>query len=651
MVDPKSRMSLQKRLGLVEGVLWFLIGAILVRYGWVQLGRGRELKQEALEQAIKTRTTPAPRGLVLDRNGHKLIENRYVLNMVIEQEDLPDLPRPPKNADSQPPKPTEKQQRGIAQVEALASVLKMNPDSLTAKIIEARRVGSRGYVLLRDNLDERELAEAEMIRARFPFVNVQVAPRRVYLGEELAGHVLGYVGEVSKEDLARMADKNYRQGDIIGIEGLEATYDGILRGEDGVREIITDYIGREIAVNGEVPPKPGETVFLTLDAGMQTILHEAYGEENGAAVVLDLRDGGVLAMYSSGSFDPNAFLDRRSPNKVEYLTNSDGRNRMYHRALKTRHSPGSTFKLLMALSGLEHKVITPQTLHACTGTKMFYGFPRRCEGTHGAINVLQAITVSCNIFFFELGTKLDIDQIYETAAKYGLSEKTGIDLPGEIVCRIPSRAWKEKNNSDPISKKWFPGETVSVAVGQGQVGVTPLGLARFFATLALKGKVITPHVLMGYRDKQTQKMVEYPSKPMRDAGMDPAIWSLLDLAMSQVVKYGTARGIYMPDLEICGKTGTAQVVKLTTREAYLASAKQFRDHAWFAGYAPRENPQIAWCVLVENAGFGASSAAPIAKKLCRYWFVERKDNPIPPPVARTPGSFYAVPTDAEEDRK
>jgi penicillin-binding protein 2 len=642
-------MSLQKRLGLIEGVLWFLIGAIIVRYGWIQLGRGRELKQEAMEQAIKTRSTPAPRGLVLDRNGHKLVENRYVLNMVIEQEDLPDLPRPQRASDaSPPPPPTERQRRAMAQVEALARLLKMEPEELAKRINATRQAGGSRFLLLRDNLDEHELAEAEMIRARLPFVNVQVAPRRVYLGEELAGHVLGYVGEVSKEDLARLSDKNYHQGDIIGIEGLEATYDGILRGEDGVREIITDYIGRVIAVNGEVPPKPGETVFLTLDAGMQSILRDAYGEENGAAVVLDLRDGGILAMYSSGSFDPNAFLDRRSPNKVEYLTNSDGRNRMYHRAIKTRHSPGSTFKLLMALAGLEHKVITPQTLHTCTGTKMFYGFPRRCEGTHGSIGVLQAITVSCNIFFFELGTKLDIDQIYETARKYGLAEKTGVDLPGEIACRSPSRAWKERSFSEPLQKKWYPGDTVSVAVGQGAVGVTTLGLARFFAALALKGKVITPHVLMGYRDKQTQKMVEYPPRPARTADLDPGTWALLDLAMSQVVKYGTARGIYMPDLEICGKTGTAQVVKLTTREAYLASAKQFRDHAWFAGYAPRENPQIAWAILVEHAGFGASSAAPIAKKLCRYWFIDRNDSPIPPPVAGTPGSFYAVPAEQDE---
>jgi penicillin-binding protein 2 len=639
-------MSLQKRLGLIEGILWFVIGTILVRYGWIQLGRGRELKQEAMEQAIKTQTTPAPRGLVLDRNGHKLIENRYVLNMVIEQHDLPDLPRPARNADasSPPPSPTEKQKKAVAQVEALASALKMEPEDLAKRVVQTKQAGGNRPLTLKDNLDEYELAEAEMVRARHPFVSVQVAPRRVYLGEELAGHVLGYVGEVSKEDLARLSEKNYRQGDIIGIEGLEATYDDILRGEDGVREIITDYLGREIAVNGEVPPKPGETVFLTLDAGMQSILRDAYGDENGAAVVLDLRDGGVLAMFSSGSFDPNAFLDRRSPVKVEYLTNSDGRNRMYHRALKSTHSPGSTFKLLMALSALEHKVITPQTLLTCTGTKMFYGFPRRCEGVHGSINLLQAITVSCNHFFFELGTRLDIDQIFATAQKYGFTEKTGIDLPGETASRIPSRAWKERRYSNPLDKKWLAGDTVSVAVGQGYAGVTTLGLARFFATLALKGKVITPHVLMGYRDKDTQKMTAYPSRPSRNAEMDPDTWALLDLAMSQVVRYGTARGIYMPDLEICGKTGTAQVTKLTTREAYLASAKQFRDHAWFAGYAPRENPQIAWAILVEHAGFGATSAAPIAKKLCRYWFIDRNESPLPPPVARTPGSFYAVPT-------
>jgi penicillin-binding protein 2 len=642
-MDNKFRHILQRRLNILEGAMWLLFCLVIARYGWVQVVRGTELKQEAMEQAIKTRTTPAPRGLVLDRNGHKLIENRYVLNLVIEQEDLPEIPKglPP----GQPQ--NERQSRALGQVAALAKALQTDPDDLLRKVAAVRQAGGSKFLLLKDNLDETELAEAEMVIARHPFVSVQVAPRRIYLGEDLAGHVLGYVGEVSKEDLVRLKEKNFSQGDIIGIEGLESSHDGILRGVDGLREIVTDYLGREVALNGEVPAQPGKTVFLTLDAGMQRILQEAYGEENGAAVVIDLRDGGILAMYSSGSFDPNAFLGRRNPKKVEYLLNSDGRARLYHRAIKSRHSPGSTFKLLMALAALEHKVITPQTLLSCTGTKLFYGFPRRCEGVHGAINVQHAITVSCNIFFFELGMRLDIDQIYETAAKYGFAEKTGIDLPGEIPSRIPSRAWKEQQFSDPIRRRWYSGDTVSVAVGQGDVGVTTLGLARFFSTLALKGKILNPHLLHGYRDEKTHAVNELPLPPVRDAGIDPKTWEILDQAMSQVVRHGTARGIYMPDLEICGKTGTAQVAKFTTREAYLSSAKQLRDHAWFAGYAPRDNPQIAWAILVEHAGFGATSAAPIAKKLCRYWFFDRSSYPYPPPVAKTPGSFYAAPLDAE----
>ncbi|MDR2697684.1 MAG: penicillin-binding protein 2 [Holophagales bacterium] len=642
-MEQRNRMLLQRRLGVFEGALWCLLGIVTVRYGWIQILRGKELKQDAIMQAIKIQTTPAPRGLVLDRNGHKLIENQYALNLVIDRGDLPDLPKDrPQNV---------RQTSAVQQVQALAHELQMEPDDLRRKILAANQAGSNRYLLLKDNLDESDLAEAEKTRARFPFVSIKVAPRRIYMGEELAGHVLGYVGEVSKEKLAQLKDKNYRQGDIIGIDGLESSHDDILRGKDGSREIIADYLGREVALKGENPYKVGETVYLTLDAGLQSILHNAYGEENGAAVVLDLRDGGVLAMYSSASFDPNAFLDRRNTKKTEYLLDSDGRNRMYNRAIKSTHSPGSTFKLLMALSALEHGVITPQTRITCTGTKSFYNAPRRCEGTHGSIDLLQAITVSCNIFFFELGTRLDIDQIYETALKYGLAEKTGVDLPNEIPSRIPNRAWKERQFSDPAQKKWYSGDTVTAAVGQGAVGVTVIGLARFFSTLALKGKIITPHLLLGYRDEQTQKLKEYPPKPVRDTNLDNNTWTLLDQAMSQVVRYGTARSIYMPDLEICGKTGTAQVAKFTTREAYLSSAKQFRDHAWFAGYAPRDNPQIAWAILVEHAGFGASAAAPIAQKICKYWFIERKTNPLPPPVKRPSGSFYAIPNEIDRDKQ
>jgi penicillin-binding protein 2 len=648
-MDTRSRFSLQKRLTVFEGAIWCLLGAILVRYGWIQVVRGSELKQEAMEQAIKIHAMPAPRGLVLDRNGNKLIENKYVLNLVIEQEDLPDVPKDAPQSN--------RQRNALQQVTALAPMLQLEPDELVRKILAARQEGRNRFLLLRDNLNEEELAEAERIRARFPFLSIKSAPRRVYPGEELAGHVLGYVGEVSKENLATLREKGYRQGDIIGLAGFEASYDDKLRGEDGVRELVTAFLGREVAPLGEVPPKPGETVYLTLDAGMQSILQDAYGEENGAAVVIDLRDGGILAMYSSGSFDPNAFMDRRNPLKIDYLLDSDGRNRLYPRAIRGTYPPGSTFKLLTALAALEHKVITPQTHFTCTGTKTFYGNPHRCTHVHGSIDLLTAITVSCNIYFFEVGTRLDIDQLFATAKKYGLAERTGIDLPDERANLIPSRAWKESRYSDPAQKKWFPGDTISVAVGQGMVDLTPLGLARFYSTVALKGKILSPHLLYGFRDEQTQKFREHPAKPFRDVGMDPKTWELLDLGLSQVVKYGTARGISMPNLEICGKTGTAQVAKLTTVEAYRASAKRLKDHAWFAGYAPRENPQIAWGIIVENAGFGASAAAPIAKRLCNYWFFNRSDDHAPPPVSRPPStissnsSTSAVNRGAEEDKR
>jgi penicillin-binding protein 2 len=643
-MDSRARFFLHKRLTVFEGAIWCLLGAILVRYGWIQVVRGSELKQEAMEQAIKIHATPAPRGLVLDRNGHKLIENRYVLNLVIEQEDLPDIPKDgPQN---------NRQRNALQQVRALAPLLQMEPEELVRRIFAGRQEGRNRFLLLRDNLSEEELAEAERVRARFPFLSIKSAPRRVYPGEDMAGHVLGYVGEVSKDDLASLREKGYRQGDIIGIEGFEASHDDLLRGEDGLREIVTDFLGREVAPLGEVPPKPGETVYLTLDAGMQSILQDAYGEEeNGAAVVIDLRDGGILAMYSSGSFDPNAFMDRRNPLKIDYLLDSDGRSRLYHRAIKTQYPPGSTFKLLTALAALEHKVITPQTRFTCTGTKAFYGNPHRCTHTHGSIDLLTAITVSCNIYFFEVGTRLDIDQLFATAKKYGLAERTGIDLPGERANLIPSRAWKESRNVDPAQKKWFPGDTISVAVGQGMVGLTPLGLARFYSTVALKGKILSPHLLYGFRDEQTQKFREHPAKPFRDMGMDFKTWELLDLGLSQVVKYGTARGISMPNLEICGKTGTAQVAKLTTVEAYRASAKHLRDHAWFAGYAPRDNPQIAWGIIVENAGFGASAAAPIAKRLCNYWFFDRSDDLMPTPAAKALSPYSAVPRVTGEDTK
>ena len=607
-----NRSLIHRRISVMRTVTLCMILGLVLAYGWVQLGMRREMQRLAFSQAVKTRTTPAPRGIIFDRNGSKIVDNRRALHLVIQNEDLPSDP---------------------AQIDALALSLQLEPEQLRRRIQAIRQAAGNRMLTLLDNLDDSALARAEVLRARFPFLSIEVAPRRVYLGQDLAGHALGYVGEVTPAELEKNPDR-YQLGEIIGRTGFEASRNERLRGVDGQRRILVDYLGREVAVFGLNEAKPGRSVFLTLDAGLQQTLKDALGGENGAGVVLDLRDGGILAMYSSPSYDPNIFLNRLTQEQVDKYWNNPERP-MLDRVTQGRYAPGSTYKLLVALCALEKGIITPDTAFHCAGHKVFYNRDFRCDATHGTVNLIQAIARSCDIYFYELGMRLDIDDIYNTAAKYGLTVPTGVDLPHEATSRVPSREWKKRVKKE----KWWPGETVSVAIGQGANSLTPIGLARFYAMLATKGKLLTPHLLYGTRPEDNRPMELFAPPPPKETGLDPKIQAVLEEGLYEVVHSGTAAASAVQGVTMVGKTGTSQVTTFVDKSHYAKLAKKLKDNALFAGYAPRENPQIAFVVVAENAGFGAASAAPVAKKLVQYWFIDRLKKPLPPPSAKIPDEF------------
>jgi penicillin-binding protein 2 len=625
-MDPRQRPLLRRRLGFLKVLAWGLVAMLVIIYAWLQLVRHGEFKQLAMQQAVKVRPIAAPRGLVLDRNGHRLVDNRRALHLVIQREDLPTK---------------------TEVVAALAEALNLDPAALARKVLSYRLAGKGRPLVLKENLDEAGIAIAERVRARFAFLSVEVAPRRVYLGDELAGHVLGYVGEVD-EELMKAKPSLFRLGETIGKEGFEASGNDKLKGVDGQKRILVDQLGTEVANFGQVDAVVGRSLFLTLDAGLQKVAMDALGEEAGAVVVLDLRDGGVLAIYSSPSYDPNLFLNRLSQDMVDrYLANNLTRP-MVNRAIQGIYAPGSTFKLLVALAALEKGVITPQTAVYCAGKKNYYGRDFRCDKPtgHGSLSMVQAIAQSCDVYFYELASRMDIDDIYATAEKYGLTERTGIDLPQEKRTRIPNRAWKRK--ASPRDPKWYAGETISVGIGQGAVGVTPIGLARFYAFLATRGKLLTPHLFYGFRGDQTNEVEPAPVSPPRDTSLDPRHWAILDEGLYEVVGSGTATASGLKEITMVGKTGTAQVATFVDKSHYARQTKKLKDHALFAGYAPHENPQIAFAVVVENGGWGASVAAPIAKKLVQYWFLDRPRNPIPPPRGKLVDPFAPQQGEAPE---
>ena len=625
-MDPRQRPLLRRRLGVLKVMAWALVALLVLVYAWLQLVRHSEFKQLAMQQAVKVRPIPAPRGLVLDRNGHRLVDNRRALHLVIQREDLP---------------------MSVEVVASLAEALALDPLALSRKVQAYRLAGKGRPLVLKENLDEAGIAIAERVRARFPFLSVEVAPRRVYLGDELAGHVLGYVGEVD-EELMKARPGFYHLGETIGKEGFEASGNDKLKGVDGQKRILVDQLGAEVANFGQADAYAGRSLFLTLDAGLQRVAQDALGQEAGAVVVLDLRDGGVLALYSNPSYDPNLFLNRLSQDMVDRYLANDLTRPMVNRAIQGIYAPGSTFKLLVALAALEKGIVTPQTPIYCAGKKNFYGRDFRCDKPtgHGTLSMVQAIAQSCDVYFYEVASRMDIDDLYATAEKYGLTERTGIDLPQEKRTRIPSRAWKRK--ASPRDPKWYAGETISVGIGQGAVGVTPIGLARFYAMLATRGKVLTPHLFYGFRDDQSNEVATAPVQPPKDTTLDPRIWAVLDEGLYEVVKGGTAAASALKEITMVGKTGTAQVATFVDKSHYARQAKKLKDHALFAGYAPREHPQIAFVVVVENAGFGASSAAPIAKKLVQYWFLDRPQNPLPPPRGRMVDPFAPQQGEAPE---
>jgi penicillin-binding protein 2 len=588
-------------------ILWLALA-----YARVQLWKGREMQRLALAQAVKTRTTPAPRGIIFDRNNNKIVDNLRTLHLVIQHEDLP---------------------KDNHQIEDLAKTIQIDPEQLKCSIAAIRQASGNRMLVIQDNLDDSGIARAEVLRARFPFLSIEMAPRRIYLGGDLAGHALGYVGEVTTQELIKNPER-YQLGEIIGRTGFEAAYNDKLKGTDGQRRILVDSLGREVATYGIRDVKSGRNTYLTLDAGLQYTLKKAFGNLQGAGVVIDLQDGGILALYSGPSYDPNLFLNRLTQEQVKKCWGNPDRP-MLNRVTQGRYPPGSTFKLLVALAAFEKGIVTPHTTFTCSGHKNFYGRDFRCDGVHGTLNLVQAIAHSCDVYFYELGSRLDIDDIYNTAKKYGMTEITGVDLPHEALSRIPNRDWKRQAKKE----KWYAGETISVAIGQGANSLTPIALARFYAMIATRGKLLTPHLLYGTQQENNSKIDLYKPPTPKETGLDYKIWATLDEGLYQVVHSGTARHSALPGVTIVGKTGTSQVTSFVDKAHYASLSKKLRDNALFAGYAPRENPQIAFAIVAENAGFGASSAAPIANKICRYWFIDRLKKPLPPPSAKLPDAL------------
>jgi penicillin-binding protein 2 len=585
--------GIYKYLVVFVGLAFFLI---FIRLWSLQVIKGSELRRFSENNCIRLRENPADRGMLLDRRGRILAHNRPSFEVYLIPEDLK----------ANPEVGTE-----------VGNLLKIRPEEIQERIKTQKRRAPFKPVRRKADVDWNELANLEFNRVYLPGLFVDVIPRRAYDYGDLASHLIGYLGEVDENELKQAKETPYRMGALIGKYGVEYRWENDLRGTDGGRQIEVDALGREIRPLGIVEPFPGNNLFLTIDLDLQRTAEEAYQDKNGALVAMDPKTGRILAMVSKPSFEPDIFARNILPEEWKSLVENP-HHPLQNKGIQGQYPAGSTFKIVTAIAGLESGSITPDTQFFCKGTFPYGNRDFRCwkEGGHGAISLHRAIVESCDIYFYQVGLKVGVDLIAHYANEFNLGRVTGISLPHEKPGTVPSSSWKKKRFGVP----WYSGETLSFSVGQGYLNATPLQLLMLISGVATGGKQYLPQVVERVENIYGKKLKEYPPVELRKANVSEKTLQIVQEALRGAVNdpHGTGWTCALKEVKVAGKTGTAQVIRLPDnfKKGDMNRVPQkFRDHAWFVAYAPFEDPKIAIAVLVEHGGFGASAAAPIAKKV------------------------------------
>ena len=585
--------GIYKYLVVFVGLAFFLI---FIRLWSLQVIKGGDLRRLSENNCIRLRENPADRGMLLDRKGRIVAHNRPSFEVYLIPEDLKANP-------------------GV--VTEVGNLLKIPPEEIQERINTQKRRAPFKPVRIKSDIDWNELANLEFNRVYLPGLFVDVRPRRAYDYGDLASHLIGYLGEVDENELKQAKETPYRMGTLIGKYGVEYRWENDLRGTDGGRQIEVDALGREIRPLGIVESFPGNNLFLTIDLDLQRTAEEAYQDKNGALVAMDPKTGRILAMVSKPSFEPDIFARNILPEEWKSLVENP-HHPLQNKGIQGQYPAGSTFKIVTAIAGLESGSITPTTQFFCKGAFPYGNRDFRCwkEGGHGAISLHRALVESCDIYFYQVGLKVGVDLIAHYANEFNLGRVTGISLPHEKPGTVPSSAWKKKRFGVP----WYSGETLSFSVGQGYLNATPLQLLMLISGVANGGKQYLPQVVERVENIYGKKLKEYPPVELRKANVSEKTLQIVQEALRGAVNdpHGTGWTCALKGVKVAGKTGTAQVVRLPDnfkKGDMNRMPQKFRDHAWFVAYAPFEDPKIAIAVLVEHGGFGASAAAPIAKKV------------------------------------
>jgi len=586
----------------ISGVMICVLAAfaiLLLRLIYLQVIRGEEYRLLSLNNRIRLQNIDPPRGLIYDRNGHVLVENRPSFDVSITLNDAG------KVADT---------------IKKVSEHLDVPHEELLLKLKHRKYLSAYKPILLKQDIGRNALASIEAHKYRLPGITVNVKLRRHYLNVQDAAHLIGYLSEISSAELAGKKYPGRRRGDFIGKYGAEKAYENYLRGTRGGRQVEVNANGQVVRVLKTVTAKPGHNIYLTIDHALQEKAESILRGVAGAAVAMEPDSGRILALASSPSFDQNYFAVGMSHEQWDTLISNPFRP-MENKAIQGEYPPGSTYKIITAIAGFEEGIIDESTQVFCPGSYRFGNRTYRCwkKGGHGQVEIRKAISESCDVYFYKVGELLGVDRLAWYAKASGLGTPTGINLDKEAKGLIPTAAWKKKRTGVP----WQKGETLSVAIGQGFNLATPLQMVGMTAAIANGGTRYKPLILDAIKTPDGRVLHQAEPEVIGKVPVSEATLKIVKTGLWEVVnsEHGTARGSRLADIEVSGKTGTSQVISRKTDDEDEEKDRpaHHRPHAWFVAYAPSENPVIAVAVLVEHGEHGSSAAAPVAGELIKTY--------------------------------
>ncbi len=618
----RELMEMKQRTLLLSFVVAAIFFLLLLRLWQLQILNAEDYRSKSENNRLRFVPIAASRGSIMDRNATLLVSNQPSFSLAVVPQEVKDRE---------------------ALLDQLVALLGLDRQELVERWKKGQGRARYYPVVLASNITRDQVEIIEENHLRLPGVEIEVKPVRQYARGMLASHLMGYIGEVSEDELARKENQAYNLGDYIGKNGIERAWERELHGRDGGRQLEVDARGRVLRTISETQPLVGNSVVLTIDARIQEAAESAFGQQAGAAVAMDVSNGEILAFVSNPGFDPALFSGKMPPDIwKQYL--EDERRPLENKALTGQYPPGSTFKIITALAGLENGLIDEHSAVNCPGFYRMGTSTFKCWNRHGhgSVDLRKSLRESCDVYYYRLGERLGVDRIADMARKFMLGAPLGIGLKHEKGGLIPTSAWKQKR----FGKPWIRGETPSVSIGQGYVLMTPIQLASMIATVANEGTIYRPHLVKRIVDMDGRTLREFGPERLGTTGVSARSYRLVKQGLFAVVneRGGTGGAARVGYVVVAGKTGTSQVVKL--RDGRGGVPYRYRDHALFVAFAPYEKPEIAVAVVVEHGEHGGSAAAPIAGRIIRSWYETKHP---PKPVVRRPEETQEKAEEGTED--